>query len=45
VGRLSIDARRIADSVRVGVESMSAALYDEPARLVPQPAPHLARAA
>ena len=45
VGRLSIDAGRIADSVRVGVESMSAALYDEPARLVPQPAPHLARAA
>jgi predicted patatin/cPLA2 family phospholipase len=45
VGRLSIDAGRIADSVRVGVESMSAALYDEPARLVPQPAPQLARAA
>jgi predicted patatin/cPLA2 family phospholipase len=45
VGRLSIDAGRIADSLRVGTESMAAALHGEPARLVRQPAPQLAQAA
>jgi len=41
VGRLSIDADRIADSLRVGAQSMAAALYGEPARLLRQPTPYL----
>jgi predicted patatin/cPLA2 family phospholipase len=34
-GRLSIDAGRVAESLRIGVESMAAVLSDEPARLLP----------
>jgi predicted patatin/cPLA2 family phospholipase len=45
VGRLSIDAGRIADSLRLGAESMASALHGEPARLVRQPVPQLAQAA
>jgi len=41
VGRLSIDAGRIADSLRVGADSMAAALYDEPAPLLRHPEPYL----
>jgi hypothetical protein len=36
-GRLSIDAGRVAESLRIGVESMAAVLSDEPARLLPAP--------
>lgn len=39
VGRLSIDADRVADSVRIGAESMAAALADAPVRTLPAPAP------
>ena len=42
VGRLSIDADRIGESLRVGAESMAAALYGEPARPLLRPAPYLA---
>jgi predicted patatin/cPLA2 family phospholipase len=42
VGRLSIDAARIGESLRVGAESMAAALYGEPARVLRSPAPPLA---
>jgi predicted patatin/cPLA2 family phospholipase len=39
VGRLSVDAGRIAESLRIGVESMAAALSTEPGtRLLPAPA-------
>jgi predicted patatin/cPLA2 family phospholipase len=39
VGRLSIDAGRVAESLRIGVESMTAALAGEPARELAAPAP------
>jgi predicted patatin/cPLA2 family phospholipase len=43
VGRLSIDADRVAESMRIGVASMAAALEGGPARALPPPAPARAR--
>jgi predicted patatin/cPLA2 family phospholipase len=37
VGRFSVDAERIGDSVRIGIESMRAALSIQPAPLLPEP--------
>jgi predicted patatin/cPLA2 family phospholipase len=39
VGRLSVDAGRIADSLRIGEAAMTAALDGAPARLLTAPAP------
>jgi predicted patatin/cPLA2 family phospholipase len=38
VGRFSVDAERIGDSVRIGIESMRAALSLEPAPMLSEPA-------
>jgi predicted patatin/cPLA2 family phospholipase len=45
VGRLSIDAGRVGQSLRVGAESMAAALYGERERPLARPVPELARGA
>jgi predicted patatin/cPLA2 family phospholipase len=38
VGRFSVDAERIGESVRIGIESMRALLAPEPAPALPEPA-------